>query len=92
MTCILLWQCDHDACRLRGRSSSLTIPGCVSASGHPGAYTGEAVNPANLSWVEGMLGVGRAHSAHSAELGPQNGKAMGPASQGAAEEGECRRM
>ncbi len=30
-------------------------------AGEPDSYTGEAVNPANLSWCEGMLGVGRAY-------------------------------
>ena len=36
------------------------------AAGAPTSYTGEAVNPANISWLESMLGVGRAHQ-HSAQ-------------------------
>jgi hypothetical protein len=30
-------------------------------AGEAKTYAGEAVNPANLSWCEGMLGVGKAY-------------------------------
>ena len=30
---------------------------CLTGAGD--SYTGEAVNPSNLSWFEGLLGVGR---------------------------------
>ena len=33
---------------------------CMHA-GEAETYTGEAVNPANLSWCEGLLGVGKSY-------------------------------
>ena len=36
---------------------------CVLA-GEPDTYTGEAVNAANLSWCEGLLGIGKTYKGH----------------------------
>ncbi|BDA46848.1 Glycerophosphoinositol permease 1 [Coccomyxa sp. Obi] len=42
--------------------------------GEADTYTGEAVNPANLSWCEGLLGVGRAYrQGHNAVDDTRNG-------------------
>lgn len=34
-------------------------------------YSGEAVNPANLSWFESMLGVGKPYRSKAADAGVQ---------------------
>ncbi len=40
-----------------GSDSTLSM-GMLCRTGAGDSYTGEAVNPANLSWFEGLLGVG----------------------------------
>jgi copper homeostasis protein CutC len=39
--------------------------GLVLCPGHPELYTGEAINPANLSWFEDMLGIGKVHQSQA---------------------------
>lgn len=44
-------------------------------AGEAETYTGEAVNPANLSWCEGLLGVGKAYKGRQSRTEDANNPA-----------------